>query len=602
MSVQAGETPPTSKYQPYRNFDEESYDVGVADEDGTVLYEEPYGSLLNTIVRYNDAAKLAQYLENNARATLGHVEVYYWDPLYIAAESGSTAALDLLLKHYDAHLTDTDMIPLEKRQFRLLNVACLNARVDTALFLLDTRPVLASLHARDDSCMGRDNCETPLLSAASSFTYCPPGVEEDDLAICAKQARAEELMNQLLNRGASARDALTSLLDEKQISDTVLSLAISRASYGLVKRLIAEGADAHVKTMHQIELFSRQSGEEIVQDVTPLHLGSLHANFHGVQALFDHRGDKATVAEMVLASDSAGRLPLHWAARGAHGPEYHYMLPQNEIVTHTVNTVKLLLSIDPDTINARDHKGYNALWYAVSSFREGSDQHLNILRTLLEYGAEANMRDQDGLNVLHLLAFTQNGEVIDPAMIERLVAHGAKIDDIDIRGNTPLNQMAMNLRQVEAVRALLRCGASMSVKNLKGDTPLHQAAKGKVFSYRYELATERNDIPLDAKITAQDLMMKILEEAGDGLDLMNEKNADGKTPRQLQQETRIKWHQEEQKRNCNKYYVVQTGDTCPSVESKFGITSTEFFAWNPSVSTDCTTNFWVGEAYCVGIA
>ncbi|RWQ96861.1 ankyrin repeat-containing domain protein [Paecilomyces variotii] len=354
------------------------------------------------------------------------------------------------------------MIPLEKRQFRLLNVACLNARVDTALFLLDTRP-----------------------------------------------ARAEELMNQLLNRGASARDALTSLLDEKQILDTVLSLAISRASYGLVKRLIAEGADVHVKTMHQIELFSRQSGEEIVQDVTPLHLGSLHANFHGVQALFDHRGDKATVAEMVLASDSAGRLPLHWAARGAHGPEYHYMLPQNEIVTHTVNTVKLLLSIDPDTINARDHKGYNALWYAVSSFREGFDQHLNIPKTLLEYGAEANMRDQDGLNVLHLLAFTQN---------------------------------------VEAVRALLRCGASMSVKNLKGDTPLHQAAKGKVFGYRYELATERNGIPLDAKITAQDLMMKILEEAGDGLDLMNEKNADGKTPRQLQQETRIKWHQEEQKR------------------------------------------------------
>ncbi|GAD93570.1 conserved hypothetical protein [Paecilomyces variotii No. 5] len=547
MSVQAAETLPTSKYQSYRSFDEETYDVGVADDDGTVLYEEPYGSLLNTIVRYNDVAKLAQYLENDARATLGHVEVYYWDPLYIAAESGSIAALDLLLKHYDAHLTDANMIPLEKRQFRLLNVSCLNARVETALFLLDTRPVLASLHARDDSCMGRDNCETPLLSAASSFTYCPPGVEEDDLAICAKQASAEELMNQLLNRGASARDALTSLLDKKKISDTVLSLAISRASYDLVKRLIAEGADAHARTMHQIDLFSRQSGE-IVQDVTPLHLGSLHANFNGIQALFDHRDDKATVAEMVLTSDSTGRLPLHWAARGAHGPEYHYMLPQNEIDTHTVTTIKLLLTIDQDTINARDRKGYNALWYAVSSFREGSDPHLNIPKTLLEYGAEGNMRDQDGLNVLHLLAFTQNGEVIDPVIIERLVARGAKVDDIDIRGNTPLNQMAMNLRQVECVRALLHYGASMRVKNLRGDTPLHQAAKGKVFSYRYEPAIEQNGVALDAKIRAQDLMMKILEEAGDGLDLMNEKNTDGKTPRQLQEETRNKWYQEEQKR------------------------------------------------------
>lgn len=548
MSAQAGETLPTSKYQPYRNFDEEAHGVGVVDDDGAVLYEEPYDSLLNTIVRHNDVAKLAQYLENNAHATQGHVEVYYWDPFYIAAESGSTAALDLLLKHYDAHLTDTGMIPLEKRQFRLLNVACLNARVETALFLLDTRPVLASLHTRDDSCMGRDNCETPLLSTAYSFTYCALGVEEDDLAICAQRARAEELMNQLLNRGASARDALTSLLDEKQISDTVLSLAISRASYGLVKRLIADGADAHAKIMHQIDLFSHQSGEEIVQDVTPLHLGSLHANFYGIQALFDHRGDKATVGEMVLASDSAGRLPLHWAAQGAHGPEYRYMLPRNEIVTHTVNTIKLLLTIDQDTINARDHKGYNALWYAVSSFRVGFDQYLNVPKTLLEYGADGNMRDQDGQNMLHLLAFMQNGEVIDPAIIERLVAHGAKIDDIDIRGNIALNQMAINLRQVEAVQAFLRCGASMRVKNLRGDTPLHQAAKGKVFSYRYEPAIERNGVPLDAKIRAQDLMMKVLEEAGDGLNLMNEKNAVGKTPRQLQEETRNKWRQEEQER------------------------------------------------------
>ncbi|KAI7978481.1 hypothetical protein EIK77_002032 [Talaromyces pinophilus] len=158
------------------------------------------------------------------------------------------------------------------------------------------------------------------------------------------------------------------------------------------------------------------------------------------------------------------------------------------------------------------------------------------------------MRNQNGMNMLHVLGFTQNGEAIDPVIIERLVVHGANLSDIDILGNTPLNQMAINLRQVEAVRALLHCGASMNVKNMKGDSPLHQAAHGRVFRYKDGTGIEGHGVPLDAKIKAQDEMMKVLEEAGSGLDLMNEKNIDGKTSRQLLEETRNKWRQQEQER------------------------------------------------------
>lgn len=52
--------------------------------------------------------------------------------------------------------------------------------------------------------------------------------------------------------------------------------------------------------------------------------------------------------------------------------------------------------------------------------------------------------------------------------------------------------------------------------------------------------------------------------------------------------------------DCNAWYTVKSGDTCPSVEKKFGITADQFFKWNPAVSRDCVTNFWVGESYCVG--
>ncbi|KAJ5667621.1 hypothetical protein N7507_003485 [Penicillium longicatenatum] len=51
---------------------------------------------------------------------------------------------------------------------------------------------------------------------------------------------------------------------------------------------------------------------------------------------------------------------------------------------------------------------------------------------------------------------------------------------------------------------------------------------------------------------------------------------------------------------CNLWYDIVDGDTCASVEEAFGITSEQFLAWNPAVSSDCETNFWVSDSYCVG--
>ncbi|KAK3901605.1 hypothetical protein C8A05DRAFT_34695 [Staphylotrichum tortipilum] len=51
--------------------------------------------------------------------------------------------------------------------------------------------------------------------------------------------------------------------------------------------------------------------------------------------------------------------------------------------------------------------------------------------------------------------------------------------------------------------------------------------------------------------------------------------------------------------SCNKWYVIASGDTCAAVETKFGISHADFIAWNPAVSNDCATNFWLGQAYCI---
>ncbi|KAJ4392335.1 hypothetical protein N0V93_005961 [Gnomoniopsis smithogilvyi] len=54
--------------------------------------------------------------------------------------------------------------------------------------------------------------------------------------------------------------------------------------------------------------------------------------------------------------------------------------------------------------------------------------------------------------------------------------------------------------------------------------------------------------------------------------------------------------------NCNKWAVVTDGVTCTDMASQAGISLSQFLAWNPAVSSDCLTNYWLGEAYCVGIS
>ncbi|KAI9158367.1 carbohydrate-binding module family 50 protein [Paramyrothecium foliicola] len=53
--------------------------------------------------------------------------------------------------------------------------------------------------------------------------------------------------------------------------------------------------------------------------------------------------------------------------------------------------------------------------------------------------------------------------------------------------------------------------------------------------------------------------------------------------------------------NCNGWHTVVTGDNCQSVPAKYGITFDKFLEWNPAVSRDCLTNFWLSQAYCVRV-
>lgn len=49
---------------------------------------------------------------------------------------------------------------------------------------------------------------------------------------------------------------------------------------------------------------------------------------------------------------------------------------------------------------------------------------------------------------------------------------------------------------------------------------------------------------------------------------------------------------------CSKYYVVDQGDTCPSISQKFGVSISDLKAWNKGINKYCTT-LWKGYAICL---
>ncbi|KAK4457657.1 hypothetical protein QBC42DRAFT_187959 [Cladorrhinum samala] len=53
--------------------------------------------------------------------------------------------------------------------------------------------------------------------------------------------------------------------------------------------------------------------------------------------------------------------------------------------------------------------------------------------------------------------------------------------------------------------------------------------------------------------------------------------------------------------NCNKWALVTSGMTCTNMASQVGISLSLFLAWSPAVSSDYTTSYWLGIAYCVGV-
>lgn len=52
--------------------------------------------------------------------------------------------------------------------------------------------------------------------------------------------------------------------------------------------------------------------------------------------------------------------------------------------------------------------------------------------------------------------------------------------------------------------------------------------------------------------------------------------------------------------DCNKFYLVRSGDTCAGIASSQRVTVSQIENWNPQAGASCT-DLWLGDYICVGV-
>lgn len=137
-----------------------------------------------------------------------------------------------------------------------------------------------------------------------------------------------------------------------------------------------------------------------------------------------------------------------------------------------------------------------------------------IAGLLIEAGADANVRDEQGETPLHAAVRRQK----DDALIAQLVAGGADVSARDALGNTPLHTAAW-WGKASTVRTLLRLGAPVNARNTRSDTPLCVALQSEAAypGCDYTLARVRAMLEGGADVhAANELGRTALHEACEG--------------------------------------------------------------------------------------
>jgi len=166
------------------------------------------------------------------------------------------------------------------------------------------------------------------------------------------------------------------------------------------------------------------------------------------------------------AKNNDGATAVLWAAYTRHPELAPLVLGAREPDFHEAcalgprERVAQLLAQDPGIAKANSRDGFSGLGLAVFF------GHLEIARMLVEAGADVNRPSDNVIRVAPLHSAVESGSV---ALLELLLAHGAKPDLVEFLEATPLHSAAARGNR-EMVEKLLAAGADRHRKTKDGKT------------------------------------------------------------------------------------------------------------------------------------
>lgn len=212
-------------------------------------------------------------------------------------------------------------------------------------------------------------------------------------------------------------------------AETPLHMAVHNPNaYEVIQLLIKAGADKEAKDF---------SG------LTPIFSAVTMGERSSIISLIDHGID-------INSRSKEGFTPFHYAT--------------NNRSMEQKSLVKLLLQLGAD-VNSRSLEGETPLY---SFARNGNSESI---RLMIDAGANVNARDQHGYSPLYSAALHGN-----TTGLKVLIEAGAEIDAKSEFGTTPLvGAVRTGTQRGEIVLILLSHGAKINNRDYQGNTPLHVA-------------------------------------------------------------------------------------------------------------------------------